>query len=361
VSPRARAPGRRRLDPAAQPGLPFPLPAPSPARQLTPEASTPCAAPFDGDDWVFGVDWEGSRCLLAVGSDGSVGITGEAAPLQGRFPEIVAGATICDGRAAVLDGTICVLDAQGRPDLGALFGRVAQGAAGPLTVFLASDVLQVDGEPVSARPLRARLALLAELLIPDSRIQAPDHVVGHGRALAEAASARGLAAILARRQDAPYRAGVASPDRLRVALTARHNAVVVGWRGRSEPERVVLADWVAGKLSVVGTAAVESAWARRWLTANQQTATGEVLVEGGHSLATGVTWVRPRLVATVDASDERDRAGLPRWRLVAIRDDIDPRWCIRRDAVVPPEAGAHGPLRPFSPTVLSPLPLDGAA
>jgi bifunctional non-homologous end joining protein LigD len=360
VSPRARAPGRRRLERDAQPGLPIALPAPTPGSRLTPEASTPCAAPFDGDDWLFGVEWEGSRCLLALEADGSVRLQGETALLDHRYPEIVAGAALRSGHDAILDGTICVLDAQGRPDLEALVHRAADGMAVPPAVYLATDVLRLDGEPVTALPLRSRLETLAELVIPESRVQLPDHVVGHGRALAEAAAARGLAAIVARRRDAPYLAGVASRDRLRIALAGRRDAVVVGWHGGTGRGRVVLGDWIEGRLGIIGTAAVGSAWAKRWLDDNLESAR-DVVVDDRVPAGRGVRWVRPRMVATVDPGDERDPTGLAAWRLVTVRDDVDPRWCIRRPPVVPPQASAQEPLRPFSPTVLSPLPLGGAA
>jgi bifunctional non-homologous end joining protein LigD len=361
VTPRAPAPGRRRVDPVAQPGLPFSLPTPTSAARPALEASTPCAAPFDGDDWVFGVEWEGSRCQLTIAPDGAVRVAGEMADLDDRFPEIVAGAAIRGGRSALLDGTACVLDAQGCPDLEALFRRVAQRTSGPHTVFLTTDLLHLDGEPITDRPLHARLTALAELVVPDSRIQVPDHVAGHGRALAEVAAARGLAAIVARHRDAPYRAGVASPDRLRISLAGRRDAVVVGWQGRETPERVLIADWVGGRLGLVGTAAVESSWARQWLAASLETAR-EVLVDEGRHATIGVTWARPRLVATVEPHAPRGPGGhLPTWHLVTVRDDVDPRWCVRRPPVVPPQARVPGPLRPFSPTVLSPLPLDGAA
>jgi bifunctional non-homologous end joining protein LigD len=359
VSARPQAPGRRRLSSDAQPGLPIALPPLAPSGRLALEAATPCAAPFDGDEWLFSVDWEGSRCLLIAASDGTVRLQGETATLDERFPEVVAGAAFAVRRRAVVDGTICVLDAEGRPDLAALFRRVAAGAARPRAVYLATDLLHLDGEPLTGRPLLARLAALADLVPQGSRIQLPDHVTGHGRALATAAEERGLAAIVARRQDAPYRAGVASPDRLRVALSKRREAVVVGWHRRASRTRIVLGDWVEGRLGLVGTAAVDEPAARHWLAGTAEAAR-VVVVEDRDAAGAGVTWVRPRLVATVEPIGE-SAAGLPAWRLVALRDDVDPVWCVRRAPVNPPQASAHQPLRPFSPTVLSPLPLDGAA
>jgi bifunctional non-homologous end joining protein LigD len=336
------------------------LPPATPRGRLALEASTPCAAAFDGDDWLFSVDWEGSRCLLVADGHGTIRLQGETAALQRRFPEIVRGAALGGGRAAVLDGIVCVLDAQGRPDLEALFRRVVAGAPRPGVVYLATDLLHLDGRPLLDRPLLARLAALADLMRPSSSIQVPDHVIGNGRALAAAASERGLAAVVARRQDAPYRAGVASPDRLRIALSSRRDAVVVGWCQRSSRVHVVLADWAEGRLGFVGTAALESADTVRWLTAAVQV-TREVVVDGAGAAGAGVTWVHPRLVATVEPAGNVADVVRSAWRLVALRDDVDPTWCVRRSAIHPPQATARQPLRPFSPTVLSALPLDGAA
>ncbi len=332
------------------------VPAQRPAGRVAIEESTPCSEAFDGDEWLFNVDWEGSRCLLVADGDGSVWLQGETSALDRRFPEIAAAARFLGTRRAVLDGSICVLDGQGRPDLAALSRRVIGDQALPPAAYLVTDLLHLDGEPMSARPLLARLAALADLIPPDSRIQLPDHVVGHGRALAEAARGRGLLAIIGRRQDAPYLAGVASPLRLRVALTARRQAVVVGWRGSGKGLRLLLGDWVLGRLGLVGVAALDGSAARRWLQANAQ-AVRAVAVDDPDAAGPGVTWIRPRLVAAVEPASAGRSRGLPLWRVVALRDDVDPMWCVRRRPVDPPQASSHQPLRPFSPTVLSALPI----
>jgi ATP-dependent DNA ligase len=361
VSPRALASGRRHLAPDTQPGLPIAVPAAGIPGRVMIEASTPCSAAFDGDDWLFTVDWEGSRCLLVAEADGTVRLQGDNGPLDDRFPEIVAAALFGSGRTAILDGVICILDGQGRPDLAALFRRVVTGQARPSAVYLVTDVLHLDGEAMAGRPLAARLASLEGRLPADSRIQVPDHVVGHGRALAAAATARGLVAMLARRQDARYQGGVASPDRLRIPLTKRRDAVVVGWRRSLSAVRVVLGEWTPGRLSVVGSAVVDDPAARRWLSAAVEPA-ADLAIDDRDAAGPGVAWLRPRLTATVEPGPGSPGGDdLPTWRLVALRDDIDPTWCVRRPPVDPPHASAHQPLRPFSPTVLSALPIDRSA
>jgi bifunctional non-homologous end joining protein LigD len=362
VSARIQAPRRRRTSAGDQQRLPIPLPAAGFAGSSQPELSVPCAAPFDGDDWLFSVEWEGSRCLLIADGSGSVRLQGEVSSLESRFPEIAASGPLKGGAEAVLDGSICVLDRDGRPDLAALFARVSEANPGrPAAVYLATDLLHLDGEPLTGRPLLSRLATLRDLVPPDSRIQLPDHVAGHGRALAQAAAARGLSSLIARRSGAPYRAGIASPDRLRIPLTGRRDAVVVGWFSTAAGVSVVLADWAGGRLDLVGTAAVPGGASTRWLASAVEAATDPGMLDGAAEVGE-VTWVRPRLVATVEpAGPGRERQQLAEFQLVALRDDVNPQWCLRRDPLPPPEAGARLPLRPFSPTVLSALPIEGAA
>lgn len=363
MSARIQAPRRRRAGADDQQRLPIPVPAAGFAGSAEPEVCVPCAAPFDGDDWLFSVEWEGSRCLLIAAESGSVRLKGEVSSLDRRFPEIAASGPLRGAREAVLDGSICVLDRHGRPDLAALFARVSEATPGrTAAVYLAADLLHLDGQPLTGRPLLTRLAMLRDLIPSDSRIQLPDHVVGHGRALAQAAAARGLTALIARRGAAPYRPGIASPDRLRISLTGRRDAVVVGWFSTASGVSVVLADWADGRLALVGTAAVAGGASTRWLAGAVEIAADLGALEGAVEAGPAVTWVRPRLVATVEpASAEAGSHRLVEFQLVALRDDVNPQWCLRRQPLPPPEAGAHLPLRPFSPTVLSALAIEGAA
>jgi hypothetical protein len=148
---------------------------------------------------------------------------------------------------------------------------------------------------------------------------------------------------------------MASPLRLRIPLSARRNAVVVGWRSSNAGFRLLLGDWVLGRLGLVGVATLDDPAARRWLSTTAEPVPA-LAVDDPDAAGPGVTWIRPRLVATVEPAAGRPARGLPGWRLVALRDDVDPMWCVRRPPVDPPQASAHQPLRPFSPTVLSALP-----
>ena len=72
-------------------------------------------------------------------------------------------------------------------------------------VFFLFDLLYLDGEDVSARPLIERKARLAALLShASSPLHYSDHQRGQGRAFHEKACAMSLEGIVSKRADAPY-------------------------------------------------------------------------------------------------------------------------------------------------------------
>jgi bifunctional non-homologous end joining protein LigD len=331
-----------------------------------------CSAPFDNVDWRFTIDWDGMRAMLVVGTTGDSRLVDELGRDAGpEFPEILAAASALSGRAAVLDGVVAALDADGRPDLAALSTRLGPGlpaTASPAAAYLATDLLHLDGALLTGWSLDRRHQALAALLAPQARLQVPGWVSGHGRAFCDAASERGLPAVLARRGDAPYRPGMASPERLRICLEERSDAVVVGVVATVPPSRrqrrpviaaLLLGEQLDGHLVDAGRvgAGWSSIW-ETWLWARVDAL--RVLrppLSGDTAAAVeAVTWLRPALVATV-RHHGRDAAGRLRMpSVVALRRDRDPAWCVRRSPVPPPsETPVAGGFRP---TVLNTLPFD---
>jgi len=362
--PAAPRPARGRR-PEQLPALPLAVPpAVSMPATIPPERATPCSDPFDDDGWRFSVDWEGARTLLSVDEAGTLRLTAEnGLDVTARYPELRFASEHVQLLPAALDGVVVTLDPQGRPDLEGLGLRVAledRGAAQRSVVFLATDLLFAGVEPTVGRPLSDRLALLGQLVGHRGIVQAPDTVEGRGAGLAEAAGQRGLSAVLARRAAAPYRSGVASPDRLQIALRPRATCVIVGIEDGADRPYLLLGEQDAGRLAYSGRvkgprhAAVE-----QWMAARAATlATLDPNLTGAplrrFSTAGDCVWLRPGICATVSHEGRLKDGTLREPALIAVRDDVDPGWCVRRDPVPPPARTA----RSFSPTVLLPLPLD---
>jgi bifunctional non-homologous end joining protein LigD len=363
----ASGPGAARRF-AAQPGEPLPLnlPAPSPfPGRLALETSVPCAEPFDHPDWRFSIDWDGSRALLFAGAAGVRLQNERLVDVSERFPDLERCISRLRGRELVADGVICVLDPEGKPDLPSLGRRLAIGAAGASllpAVFLATDLLYVDGAPILAWPAKERIRHLREVVEGMEPIQVPDDVEARGRALADAARGRGLAALLARRSDAPYHPGVASPDRLRISLVDRTTCQVVAVTADASGavQGLILAERVAGRVVASGWAAMPkdrilSAWLERQADSLR---TSEPPLQATPQ-GTSVRWLRPVITATVSHAGRHPDGTLRTPELIALRDDCDPAWCVRREPADPPALDAAG--RGFTPTLLLPLPLEEAA
>ncbi len=330
----------------------------------------PCAAPFDSPEWRFSVDWDGVRALLFATADGAIRLQGERLQdLTPLLPEVSAVAAALPEKAAVLDGVVAVLDPEGRPDLAAIAERLCGGPRVAPAVYLATDLLHLDGTPTLAWPFERRLEALGKLVTPASHLQVPDWVVADGHAFYEAAEERGLAAVLARRSEAQYHAGVTAHDRLRVPIEERVDAVVVavefsGGEGAADEQlRLHVAEqldgrWVpAGRVEASWSGMVD-VWLRRQIESlrTSEAPYDEAAMQLAPAPAWGASlaWLRPHLTVSMRHGG-RGADGLLRFPVaVALREDIEPATCVRRLPVPPP----HDRPRPggFRPTVLATLP-----
>jgi bifunctional non-homologous end joining protein LigD len=177
------------------------------------------AAPFDDEDYFFEPWWPGAR-TLAYSDGGRLRLqTDHLADPLSTFPELEVIGTQLLADGVVLDGTLLVLDAEGRPDAELLRRRLADPAAqGGEAAFVASDLLWVDGGSVTERPFRERHARLGEVLRDGRLCVVTRGLRGEGVTLAEAVAAMGLSAVSARCLSGAYRAGDSGDDWLRLPV-----------------------------------------------------------------------------------------------------------------------------------------------
>lgn len=155
--------------------------------------------PFSHPEWIFEIKWDGFRSLAYVehGACRLVSRNGnEFKSFQALNREIAAGLR---GRSAVLDGEIVCLDEQGKSQFHSLLFRRGEPR------FYAFDLLWVDGEDSSHRPLIERKSRLRRVLRGGyERLLYCDHVDGDGEGLFHRACQRDLEGIVAKYKQAPY-------------------------------------------------------------------------------------------------------------------------------------------------------------
>jgi len=187
--------------------------------RITPMSPSAGGAPFDDEEYFFEPWWPGARAF-AFADGGRLRLQTDHLidPLT-TFPELKVIGTQLAADGVVLDGTLLVLDDEGRPDTELLRRRLADPAAlGGEAAFVASDLLWAGGEEITGRPFQERHARLGEVLRDGRLCVVARGLRGEGATLAEAVAAMGLSAISARRLLSAYRGGDAGDGWLRLPV-----------------------------------------------------------------------------------------------------------------------------------------------
>ena len=295
--------------------------------ELQPDARHAAERLPRGDAWLFEVKWDGYRALAYVRGGECRLASRNGNDLTARFPAVASGSSkALKTPNAVLDGEVCALDENGRPSFSLL-----QGGAGRL-VYYVFDLLEADGERLVALPLAERQERLRALLDGRTKTVRISETFDDGEALLAAAEAQGLEGVMAKRADAPYRAGRRTREWLKVKTAGRQEFVVAGYT-RGEGRRA----------STIGALvlAVNEGGALRWVgNAGSGLADGEIerLLKLLRPLERStspfpeppkmprvrkgdVVWVEPKLVAEIAFGEWTRDGRLRHPRYLGLRED----------------------------------------
>jgi ATP-dependent DNA ligase len=156
-----------------------------------------------------------------------------------KYPAIASAISSLPARQAYLDGELCGIRPDGTTSF-SLIQNASDTGNGEALVFFLFDLLHLDGEAVSQRPVSERKERLRTLLSETATpLQFSDHQIGRGRAFYEQAFGLKLEGIISKRADAPYAPGNRGLW-LKVKCLNREEFVVVGW---TDPERNAAPSW----------------------------------------------------------------------------------------------------------------------
>src|SRR3989442_8518186 len=189
--------------------------------------------PFDSEDHIFELKWDGTRALAFVAPDGTVTFQNRRLyNITYRYPEIRPDV---GGHKAILDGEIVVM-IDGKPSFMGLQDR--EHASSPFTIRLRSkefpatyvvfDILYLDGRELTALPLMERKGILRDTVRTSDRVNLSDWVEREGRAYYRGVLDRGLEGIIAKRKQSRYAIGRRTRDWLKVKKRETIDALVCG-------------------------------------------------------------------------------------------------------------------------------------
>jgi ATP-dependent DNA ligase len=204
---------------------------------LAPMLSSAADALPAGEGWQFEPKWDGFRTVVFRDGDEVLLQSRDEKAMNRYFPELVAPLRAALPARCVVDGEIVIVGAGGL-DFEALLlrihpaaSRVKLLAAESPASFVAWDLLALGDEDLRDAPLSARRERLERAL---AGAAPPVHLspATRDRALAEDWFRRfegaGLDGVMAKRLDAPYRAGERTMIKVKHARTA--DCVVAGFR-----------------------------------------------------------------------------------------------------------------------------------
>ncbi len=212
----------------------LPLPA-----SLTPMLAVPGKPPaLHREEWAVEMKWDGVRALAFI-ENGRLRLTSRTGKdITATYPELAGLARATAHKQVILDGEI-VAFTDGRPDFEALQPRMhvsspAQAArlaqTTPVT-YLAFDVLQLDGRPLTGLPYADRRDILAPLIRNEGWWLSPPSFPGADLdAVLAASAANGLEGVVAKRLDSRYEPGARSAGWLKIKNMLRQEVVVAGWK-----------------------------------------------------------------------------------------------------------------------------------
>jgi bifunctional non-homologous end joining protein LigD len=303
------------------------------------------------DGLAFEIKYDGYRALIAAHGQTVKIYTRSGLDWTARFPAIAAAVAARGFDRVLLDTEIVVLDRDGRSDFGALVNALETGR-GALSCF-AFDLLIEAGRDLRDRPLRDRQAALQRLLgaaTQEDVLQRSEVFEGDGAALLRTACARGLEGLIAKRLDAPYRAG-RQRDWLKVKCGHDEEFVVVGFAGskaRRAFASLLVAQRAPGRLRYAGR--VGSGFSDEMLSRLAAWRDGNLANKPAcdgvpPAIAKGATWVKPELVVQVKSAgwtrDHQVRHGV----FAGVREDKKPA-AVTRTRAVSARAAAVGITHP---------------
>ena len=287
-----------------------------------------------GSEWIHEVKWDGVRVLVDA-HDGTVRMTSRNDnAVTAAWPDL--SEPPLGERDLLVDGEVIALNDRGLPDFRVLqhrmhvrrasdAARLADEIPATLMVF---DLLRLDGEDLTGRPLAERRDLLVGLGL--ARWQVPASY-DDGAMLWDATRQQGLEGVVSKRLTSRYRFDTRSRDWLKRAHRHRGTFVVGGWR-----PQVGTSDRLAAVL--VGEVTPDGLLYRGRVGSGLTGATSRRLQEALEPLhaadspfadevprvdAGGTTWVEPRVVVDIDTHGlGYDRLRQPSFQ--GIRSDLSP-------------------------------------
>jgi DNA ligase D-like protein (predicted ligase) len=293
---------------------------------------------FDSD-WLLERKLDGERCVTRKVGDEVRLESRTGKDLTATYPEVRAAVAAQASRELLLDGELVVYQGDQTS-----FSRLQQrlGVSNPSpervaeypVVYCVFDLLEVDGEEITDRPLLERRARLTETVRTGTALQHTEAWTGDSQQRFAAACQSGWEGLIAKRADAPYVAG-RSKNWLKLKCVWEQEFVIGGYTepagSRTDFGALLVGYYEEGLLHYAGK--VGTGYTQASLhdlgAALRRLESSEPPFVDARPIPRGTHWTRPSLVAQIGFAEWTSDARLRQPRFLGLRDDKDPTQVVR--------------------------------
>jgi bifunctional non-homologous end joining protein LigD len=193
---------------------------------IIPMLATLIKDPFDDENWIFEIKWDGYRAVAYC--------NGSSVELASRRLQSFTNKYLPVSEAlsnlqlkAVFDGEIVAVNEKGVPDFQLL--QNWQNTPAQLHYYI-FDIIWLDGYDITQLPLVERKRILKEILPGnDPVIKYSDHVETKGQDFFKIALKQGLEGIMAKKANSTYKIAIRSDDWVKIKVNQRQEVVIAGF------------------------------------------------------------------------------------------------------------------------------------
>jgi DNA ligase D-like protein (predicted ligase) len=310
---------------------------------VEPELATLTEERFADPGWIYERKLDGERCIAFVSGSGVRLMTRNQKSANASYPDLVEALSAQAAAGVVVDGEVVSFDGD-TTSFALLQQRIhvahpsAELIARIPVYFYLFDIMFAGGTDVRERPLRERKELLREQLSFADPLRFTEYRTGDGVAYWKQACQDGWEGIIAKRADAPYRAG-RSRDWLKFKCVAGQEFVIGGYtdpRGSRAGFGALLLGYYDADGRLVYAGKVGTGFDQRTLDDLHDELVRlereDPPFQRGKLPRSGVHWVEPRLVAQVGFSEWTTDGMLRHPRFQGLRRDKQPSDVVRETA-----------------------------
>jgi len=286
-------------------------------------------SPFDSNDWLFEIKWDGFRAIAEINYNEVSLYSRNLLSFNERFPSVV-GELESFGIQAVLDGEICAVDENGKAEFQLIqnYQRKGKGSI----IYFVFDILYYDGYDLRDVSLIERKNLLRQLIPDDSAVvKFSDHIFGNGKDFFELAKKQNLEGIVGKKLQSSYYQGTRGKEWLKIKVLCEQEAVVAGYTkprgGRKNFGALVLGVYEADRLVYIGHSGggFDQKSLQETYSKLKSLETSACPFEKVPKTNMPVTWVKPELVCQVKFQEWTNEGLMRQPIFLGFRDDKSPK------------------------------------